>query len=586
MDTKTIIKIISASRTKEYYITQRKDFKIETILDSADASVTFSVPDQVYPITCESYVVVEHQEYIVKEISPVKNGYRDVKAILNLEDLEGKLFSTYEKKATAKVHLEEALKDTGWTIQYQLDDNTELTIEDENTTAKAIIDQVREIFGLEVRYNTQSKVLYAARQIGDDEGVVFLKGVNLLKTEIKRDTYNYCTRLYPIGKDGLTIESVNSGKKYIDAAGAEKVVAQYWEDTAYETAEGLLTAARYKLAEMAQTAVTVTVKIVDLAGKNKNKYAMYAFEVGDTVSVVDVKENGKYRVTKKTIYPDQQHKNTVQLSNRNKSFADYAKQLKAKSYETDKIIIKFNRNLENVQAEIKDMKENPQKNVEGNAGTSTKLQTGRRIEGMLFDGTKDISHYATCYTSASTAAKTAGLSGFSLVTGARVCVCFNYGNTAANPTLNVNNTGAKAIYYKNRNIPAELIASYTVLELVYTGSYWYVIGVIDRATALSTTAVTPSATGSWYYSSAISSLANYDEIRVWLEIADGEKGWITLTRKDAAETVHTLYLTASYNARVQLKWDTTNNKVGVYVRNIGSGWTANKVSVKRIEGVR
>ena len=100
--------------------------------------------------------------------------------------------------------------------------------------------------------------------------------------------------------------------------------------------------------------------------------------------------------------------------------------------------------------------------------------------------------------------------------------------------------------------------------MVYTGSYWCVIGVIDRATALSTTAVTPSATGSWYYSSAISSLANYDEIRVWLEIADGEKGWITLTRKDSAETVHTLYLTASYNARVQLKWDTTNNKVGVY----------------------
>ena len=77
---------------------------------------------------------------------------------------------------------------------------------------------------------------------------------------------------------------------------------------------------------MAQTAVTVTVKIVDLAGKNKKiKYAMYAFEVGDTVSVVDVKENGKYRVTKKTIYPDQQHKNTVQLSNRNKSFAGLRK---------------------------------------------------------------------------------------------------------------------------------------------------------------------------------------------------------------------------------------------------------------------
>nr|DAP45999.1 MAG TPA: hypothetical protein [Caudoviricetes sp.] len=56
--------------------------------------------------------------------------------------------------------------------------------------------------------------------------------------------------------------------------------------------------------------------------------------------------------------------------------------------------------------------------------------------------------------------------------------------------------------------------------------------------------------------------------------------------KDAAETVHTLYLTASYNARVQLKWDTSNNKVGVYVRNIGSGWTVNQVSIKRIEGLK
>ena len=163
---------------------------------------------------------------------------------------------------------------------------------------------------------------------------------------------------------------------------------------------------------------------------------------------------------------------------------------------------------------------------------------------------------------------------------------FSYANTAGNPTLNVNSTGAKAIQYRNSAIPANLIKQYAVLELVYSGSYWYVVGDIDAAVVLSTTAVTPSPITTWTYSAAISALANYDEIRVWLEIADGEKGWITLTRKDAAETVRTLYLTASYNARVQLKWDTTNNKVGVYVRNIGSGWTVNQVSIKRIEGLK
>ena len=111
---------------------------------------------------------------------------------------------------------------------------------------------------------------------------------------------------------------------------------------------------------------------------------------------------------------------------------------------------------------------------------------------------------------------------------------------------------------------------------------------VENCTAktLSTTMITPSATGNWYYSSAVSSLANYDEIRVWLEIVDGQKGWVTLNRSNPAETVITLYLTASYNARVQLKWDTSNNKVGIYVRNIGSGWTVNQISIKRIVGVR
>ncbi len=59
------------------------------------------------------------------------------------------------------------------------------------------------------------------------------------------------------------------------------------------------------------------------------------------------------------------------------------------------------------------------------------------------------SYYGTCSTAAATAAKTVSLSGFSLFTGATVAVMFSNGNTAANPTLNINSTGAKTIYYRN-----------------------------------------------------------------------------------------------------------------------------------------
>ena len=54
--------------------------------------------------------------------------------------------------------------------------------------------------------------------------------------------------------------------------------------------------------------------------------------------------------------------------------------------------------------------------------------------------------YGVCSTAAATAAKTVTVDNFSLETGATVIIKFTNANTAASPTLNVNNTGAKPIY--------------------------------------------------------------------------------------------------------------------------------------------
>ena len=57
--------------------------------------------------------------------------------------------------------------------------------------------------------------------------------------------------------------------------------------------------------------------------------------------------------------------------------------------------------------------------------------------------------YGTCSTGISTAAKTVTIKSgsFELATGAQIIVKFSSPNTASNPTLNVNSTGAKNIYY-------------------------------------------------------------------------------------------------------------------------------------------
>ena len=106
-------------------------------------------------------------------------------------------------------------------------------------------------------------------------------------------------------------------------------------------------------------------------------------------------------------------------------------------------------------------------------GAAAKLSSARSIDGMSFDGSASIAHYGACATAAGTAAKVVTLAGFTLVTGARISVTFTNANTAANPTLNVNGTGAKPIAkYGATAADANAWVAGAVVELVYDGARW------------------------------------------------------------------------------------------------------------------
>ena len=120
--------------------------------------------------------------------------------------------------------------------------------------------------------------------------------------------------------------------------------------------------------------------------------------------------------------------------------------------------------------------------ISGKANSATKLETANCINGIQFDGSSSISNYATCSTAAGTAAKVATIQNngsFILEPGARVSVKFTYANSAANSTLNVNSTGAKTIRYRDANLQSsQYWAAGQVIDFVYDGSFWYVIGTI------------------------------------------------------------------------------------------------------------
>ena len=88
--------------------------------------------------------------------------------------------------------------------------------------------------------------------------------------------------------------------------------------------------------------------------------------------------------------------------------------------------------------------------------------------------------YALCSTDSSVSAKTVSVINFKLITGARVLVKFNNQNTATVPTLNVSNTGAKAIRYGDTifNTSTTSLLKGHVYEFVYDGTYYQLVGDI------------------------------------------------------------------------------------------------------------
>lgn len=115
----------------------------------------------------------------------------------------------------------------------------------------------------------------------------------------------------------------------------------------------------------------------------------------------------------------------------------------------------------------------------GNADTATKLNLGVDIDGVEFDGSGSITHYGDCDTEAGTAEKTVICSWFKLVYGARIAVKFTKSNSASNPTLNVNGTGAKPIYYRGQPISASYLAANRTYEFIYNDAQYDLVGDIN-----------------------------------------------------------------------------------------------------------
>ena len=117
--------------------------------------------------------------------------------------------------------------------------------------------------------------------------------------------------------------------------------------------------------------------------------------------------------------------------------------------------------------------------------------------------------YGICSTEAATAEKTVTIPDFILKTGTEITVLFSAANTASSPTLNVNNTAAKAIQHKGESLPSDALAENCTYKFVYDGTYWQLIG---GASSVSSDTSTLEGHSASYFATAESVSANTEQM--------------------------------------------------------------------------
>ena len=126
-------------------------------------------------------------------------------------------------------------------------------------------------------------------------------------------------------------------------------------------------------------------------------------------------------------------------------------------------------------------------------GQNYKVQTD--AYGNAYVNVPNEIKFAVCQSNSSTKSKTVSVSGISQYTnGLTINIKFLNGNTADEPTLNINGLGPVEILWNGANISTTQITAYNVYTLIYDNStgtgYWRIIGGVDHRNTTGATATT------------------------------------------------------------------------------------------------
>lgn len=307
-------------------LTSYKEYFIEREL-TGNETLSFLYPlsmANINEIKEECYLQTPEQEYVIKEVND-SGEWISIVAKVNLEDLKGKTIDRHETVNTTLTNATNlALAGTDWTITHN-DITRRRTVRKANCSVFEVIEEIRKIYRAEVKYDAINKTISFYESMGNNKGAYFTEDLNLRQLSSSSSSYDFCTRIVPIGKDGLKITDINNGKDYVENYQySNKVISLIWEDNRYIDVESLKEDAIAKLNELSKPVKSYSADVIDLAKLNETYKDILDYNLGDTITLIskDKSIKEKQRIVKITEYPDESERNAAEIANRTPKFED------------------------------------------------------------------------------------------------------------------------------------------------------------------------------------------------------------------------------------------------------------------------
>lgn len=271
--------------------------------DGVEEQLSFKIPvenSQNFSLNERSKVVVTETKKEYRIISKKSsNSTYDYIAEIDLSDLKSDMHLSYTNDSNTPGDTISIVLPVSWTLIDNSGISSRRTIKGDGYTCLDVIEACLSTWSnLAVQYNSGTKVviLYNTENM-QDTGVYLTDELNLRSrptyTGIADEMY---TRIYPVGAEGLTVSSVNSGKDYIDNNSyTDEIISYFWKDERYTIAQNLYDDAVAKLSKACIPSISYELDIVDLAKKNPELWAFQEMQLYKTVTLLDGYENKKIK---------------------------------------------------------------------------------------------------------------------------------------------------------------------------------------------------------------------------------------------------------------------------------------------------